>query len=83
MKNVKSIDNRTSSFSFYGNRKFLIIISVLLVLMVIDISLIRVYDIIVKQFISINTKEILFGIGSIACLAAEYLLLKLIKPPLG
>jgi hypothetical protein len=83
MKNVKSIDNRAPSFSLYGNRKFLIIISVLLVLMVIDISLIRVYDIIVKQFISIDTKEILFGIVSIACLVAEYLVLKLIKPALG
>jgi hypothetical protein len=81
MKN--SIDDRTPSFSLYVNRKFLIIISVLLVLMVIDISLIRVYDIIVKQFISIDTKEILFGIVSIACLVAEYLVLKLIKPLLG
>ena len=51
--------------------------------MVTDISLIRVYDIISKQLISIDTREILFGIISIACLVAEYLLLKLIKPPPG
>ena len=51
--------------------------------MVTDISLIRVYDIISKQLISFDTKEILFGIISIACLIAEYLVLKLIKPPLG
>ena len=80
MKNRKSTDNGASSVSLYGSRKFLIIVSVLLVLMIIDISLIRVYDIIAKQFISIDTKEILFGIISIACLIAEYLVLKLIKP---
>jgi hypothetical protein len=85
MKNKKSTDNGAFSFSFslYGGRKFLIVVSVLLILMIIDISLIRVYDIIVKQFISIDTKEILFGIISIACLIAEYLVLKLIRPPPG
>jgi hypothetical protein len=79
MKNVKSTDNRTSLVSLHSDRRLLIIISVLLVLMVIDISLLRVYDIVVKQFISFETKDILFSIISIACLVAEYLVLKLIK----
>jgi hypothetical protein len=83
MKNGKSIDYRISSFPLYSNRKLVVIISSLIVLMVTDISLIRVYDIISKQLISFDTKEILFGIISIACLVAEYLVLKLIKPPLG
>jgi hypothetical protein len=81
MKNGKSIDYRISSFPLYSNRKLVIIISALIVLMVTDISLIRVYDIISKQLIPIDTREILFGIISVACLVAEYLLLKLIKPP--
>ena len=80
MKNGKSIDYRISSFPLYSNRKLVIIISSLIVLMVIDISLIRVYDIISKQLILIDTREVLFGIISIACLVAEYLLLKLVKP---
>ena len=51
--------------------------------MVTDISLIRAYDIISKQLIPIDTRDILFGIISIVCLVAEYLLLELIKPPPG
>ena len=81
MKNVKSIDNETASFPLYSDRRFLILISVLLILMVVDISLIRAYDIIAKQFISFDTKEILFSIITITCLAAEYLVLRLIKLP--
>jgi hypothetical protein len=83
MKNGKSIDYRISSFTLYSNRKLVIIISALIVLMVTDISLIRVYDFISKQLIPIDTRDILFGIISIACLVAEYLLLELIKPPPG
>ena len=48
--------------------------------MVTDISLFRIYDIISKQFIPIDTKEILFAIVSVSCLVAEYLLLEFIKP---
>lgn len=80
MKNGKSIDYRISSFPLYSNRELVVIISSLIVLMVTDISIIRVYDTISKQLIPFETKEILFGIISIACLAAEYLVLKLIKP---
>jgi hypothetical protein len=83
MKIGKSIDYRISSFTLYSNRKLVIIISALIVLMVTDISLIRVYDFISKQLIPIDTRDILFGIISIACLVAEYLLLELIKPPPG
>jgi hypothetical protein len=80
MKNGKSIDNRTSSFPFYSNRKLLVVISALIVLMVTDIALSRIYDIISKQFIPIHTKEILFAIISISCIVAEYLFLEFIKP---
>ena len=83
MKNGKSIDYRISSFTLYTNRKLVIIISALIVLMVADISLIRVYDFIGKQLIPIDTRDILFGIISIACLVSEYFLLELIKPPPG
>lgn len=83
MKNGKSIDYRISLFTLYSNRKLVIIISALIVLMVTDISLIRAYDIISKQLIPIDTRDILFGIISIVCLVAEYLLLELIKPPPG
>lgn len=80
MKNGKSVDNKASSFPLYSNRKLLVVISALIVLMITDIALFRIYDIINKQFISIYTKEILFAIISISCLVAEYLLLEFIKP---
>ena len=80
MENGKSIDNKASSFPLYSNRKLLVVISALIVLMVTDIALFRIYDIINKQFISIYAKEILFAIISISCLVTEYLLLEFIKP---
>jgi hypothetical protein len=83
MKNGNSIGYRISSFLLYSNRKLVLIISSLIVLMVTDISIVRVYNIISKQLIPIDTMEILFGVISVACLVAEYLLLKLVKPPPG
>ena len=80
MKNDKSIGNRASTFSLYSNKKFLVVVSILIILMVADIALIRIYDIISKQFITTDTKEILFAIISVSCLVAEYLLLEFIKP---
>ncbi|HEX5976709.1 MAG TPA: hypothetical protein VFY68_05505, partial [Nitrososphaeraceae archaeon] len=71
MKNGRSIDNKASTFPFYSNRKLLIVISALIVLMVIDISFIRIYDIISKQFIPTETEVSLFTIISISCLVAE------------
>lgn len=81
MKNGKSIENRASTFSLYSNRKFLVVVSALIILMVTDIALIRIYDILSKQFITTDTKEILFAIISVSCLFAQYLLLEFIKPP--
>jgi hypothetical protein len=80
MKNGKSIGNSASTFSLYSYRKFLVVVSILIILMVADIALIRIYDIISKQFITTDTKEILFAIISVSCLVAEYLLLEFIKP---
>jgi hypothetical protein len=80
MKNRRSIDNIAPSLPSHGDKKLLVILSSLVVLVVIDISLVRVYDIISKQVIPLDTKELFFGIISIACLVAEYLLLETITP---
>ena len=78
MKNGKYIDNRASSFPFYSNRKLLVVISALIVLMVTDIALFRIYDIISKQsFPFIQRNSLCYD--SIACLVAKYLL-EFIKP---
>jgi hypothetical protein len=80
MKNGQSIDNRAFTFPFYNNRKLLVVVAALIILMVSDISLIRIYDIMSKQFISTETKETLFAFITISCLVAEYILLEFIKP---
>ena len=77
----RSIDNKASTFPLYSNRKLLVILSALIILMITDIALFRIYDIISKQFIPMDTKEILFAVTSISCLVAEYLLLQFIKSP--
>ena len=79
MKN-RSVDNKASAILLYSNRKFLVIVSALIFLMVTDIALIRIYDIISKQFIPTDAKEFLFAVTSISCLITEYLLLEFIKP---
>jgi hypothetical protein len=80
MKNGQSIDNRAFTFPFYNNRKLLVVVAALIILMVSDISLIRIYDIMSKQLISTETKETLFAFITISCLVAEYILLEFIKP---
>ena len=55
--------------------------AILVPLIVVDISLVRVYDVISKQFISYDTKEILFGIISVSIIVAQYVLLRFVIPP--
>ena len=55
--------------------------AILVPLIVADISLVRVYDVISKQFVSYDTKEILFGIISISILVAQFVLLRFLRPP--
>jgi hypothetical protein len=48
--------------------------------MVVDLILVRAYDLISKQFIAISDKEILFGLISVGILGLGYTLLEFIKP---
>jgi hypothetical protein len=49
-------------------------------LILVDLLLVRAYDLISKQFIPTGDREILFGLISIGILATEYILLEFIKP---
>lgn len=80
MKEIQPIPGGVPPFPLYSNKKFVIAISILIALMVTDMSLVRAYDIISKQFISVDIKEILFTLISMACLATEFMVLKLIRP---
>lgn len=73
-------ENSNASFSPHLGRRFMFITTVLITIMVIDISLVRTYDVINKQFMSIQDKQFLFSITSIACIVLQFLLLEIIKP---
>jgi hypothetical protein len=66
-----------------GNKKFLFIITILIALVIVDITLVRIYDAVSKQFISVEIKEIVFGLITIACLSVQYLSLSYIRPGEG
>jgi hypothetical protein len=55
-------------------------LTALIILMVLDILLVRVYDLISKQFVQVSTRELLFSAVAISFLVAQYLLLELTKP---
>lgn len=53
---------------------------ILVALIVIDILLVRAYDVISKKFISIDAKEFLFAIISISILSSQFLLSRYVRP---
>ena len=71
---------RSSSSDLFSSRRLYFIMAILVPLIVADISLVRVYDVISKQFVSYDTKEILFGIISISILVAQFVLLQFVRP---
>ncbi len=59
--------------------KLLIIISGLIVTLLIDSSFIKIYDLIDKNFISIEQKKILFSVNTLVSIFFQYLLIMYIK----
>lgn len=74
------VTSRPSSSGLFSSRRLYFIMAILVPLIVADISLVRVYDVISKQFVSYDTKEILFGIISISILVAQFVLLRFVRP---
>ena len=75
------VTSKSSPSGLFSLRKLYFIMAILVPLVVVDISLVRVYDVISKQFISYDTKEILFGIISVSIIVAQYVLLRFVIPP--
>lgn len=47
---------------------------------VVDISLVRLYDLVSKQLIPLESKQVLFSVISITILTSQFILLEFIKP---
>jgi hypothetical protein len=62
------------------NTKFLVIFGVLITIIVIDISIVRLYDSVSKNFLPVDTKEVLFAVTSASCVIAGIILLEFLKP---
>ena len=68
-----------SKFS-YSQTKFLVVMSVLMGLIIADVSLIRIYDFVSKLFIPTDLREWLFTVISISILITLIVLLRYIRP---
>jgi hypothetical protein len=63
----------------FSNRKLLILMIALVVTCLIDISVVKVNDLINKDFISIEGRLILFSVDSSLCLLLQYFIIKHVK----
>ena len=64
--------------SLYNNKKFFFLISIIILTLIIDISFVKLYDLISKKFI--NWRVSLFIVISITSTIGQYFILKFIKP---
>lgn len=62
------------------NTKLIVVFAVLIAIIISDISIIRLYDNVNKNFLSVNSKELLFAVTSASCLIAGIILLQFVKP---
>ncbi|MGA9151264.1 MAG: hypothetical protein WBZ36_11850, partial [Candidatus Nitrosopolaris sp.] len=67
------------SESEISSKKFLIVVIALVITSLIDISVVRVNDLIDKDFIPMQSKLILFSVNSSLCLLLQYFILKQVK----
>ena len=70
------VSNQKKSFS---QRKFSIIMIALVVSLIIDISVVKINDLIDKYFIPIQVKLVLFSINSSSCLLLQFFLIRYIQ----
>lgn len=62
------------------NTKLIVVFAVLVAIIVLDISIIRLYDNVNKKFLPVNSKELLFAVTSASCLIAGIILLEFVRP---
>ena len=62
--------------NFFNTRTIFLVMTLLVALMLIDTFLIRFYDLINKNLISVTIKKIIFSITVLVCLSLEFIVLK-------
>ena len=63
----------------FARKKFLFLIFVLIVTIVLDTSIIKIYDIVDKRFISLYNKLIFFSINTMACLCLQFMIINYLR----
>lgn len=79
MGNEKT-ENTTKMDLPFRARTIVAIVASLITTIILDISLLRVYNIISKEFVSLETRELIFAAITVSCLTSMYLLLHVLKP---
>jgi hypothetical protein len=59
----------------FARKKFLFIIFALIITIVLDTSVVRIYDLVDKRFISVHDKLVFFSINTIACLCIQFVMI--------
>jgi len=63
----------------FNNKKFVIIVIALVATLMIDISVVRINDLINKDFIPMQSRIILFSVNSSLCLLLQYIIIRQVK----
>jgi hypothetical protein len=70
------MNHEKSSFS---HKKFLVVMAALIVTILIDTSVVKINDLIDKNFISLQNKLVLFSVNSSLCLFLQFLIIRYVK----
>jgi len=62
------------------NTKLIVVFATLVAIIVLDISIIRLYDSVSKNFLPVDSKEALFAVTSGSCVIAGIILLRFVRP---
>jgi hypothetical protein len=65
--------------STFSNRKFLVLMLALIITILIDTSVVKVNDLIDKNFIPLQSKLLLFSINSLLCLLLQFFIIRYIQ----
>jgi hypothetical protein len=66
--------------SIQHNTKLIVVFAALVAIIVLDISIIRLYDSVNKNFLPVDSKELLFAVTSMSCATAGIILLEFVRP---
>jgi hypothetical protein len=74
---------RSEYKSTFSNKKFVVLMVALIVTILIDTSVVKVNDLIDKNFIPLQSKLILFSINSLLCLLLQFVIIRYVQTSLS